>query len=94
MWPDQKIVQGKPCHSKSQGNVKRANQDIEKILTTWMQDNNTTHWAEGLRSVQLMKNQSFHCWIKRRPSTAMFGPYHMVGLSSSSLPKEILGKLV
>lgn len=37
-WPTLKIVHGKPRHSQSQGNVKRANQDIENMLCAWMQD--------------------------------------------------------
>ena len=34
MWNEPKIVHGKPRHSQSQGSVKRANQDIEKMLST------------------------------------------------------------
>ena len=61
-----KIVSGKSRHSQSQGSVERANPDIERILTTWMQDNNTIHyWAEGIRFVQLMKNRSYHSGIKK-----------------------------
>ena len=48
MWNDIKIVHGKPRHSESQGSVERANQDVEKILATWMEANNTTKWSEGL----------------------------------------------
>lgn len=94
MWPELIIVHGKPRHSQSQGSVERANQDVERMLTTWMQDNNTNHWAEGLRFVQLMKNQSFHSGIKRTPFNAIFGPSHMVSLASSTLPKEILATFV
>ena len=77
MWPELKIVPEKPRHSQSQGSVERANPDIERILTTWMQDNNTTHWAEGIPLVQLMKNRSYHSGINKRTTfTAIFGPYH------------------
>jgi Integrase zinc binding domain len=60
LWPDLKIVHGKPRHSQSQGSVERANQDIENMLTTWMQDNKTSSWKKGLRFVQLMKNKAYH----------------------------------
>ncbi|XP_050532607.1 KRAB-A domain-containing protein 2-like [Daktulosphaira vitifoliae] len=30
MWPDVKIVHGKPRHSQSQGSVKRANRDVDR----------------------------------------------------------------
>jgi len=36
--PELKIVHGKPRHSQSQGSVERANQDIENMLTTWIQE--------------------------------------------------------
>ena len=53
MWEGLKIVHGKPRHNQSQGSVERANRDIEDILTTWLHSNATTHWADGLRFVQV-----------------------------------------
>lgn len=41
MWPELKIVHGKPRHSQSQGYVKRANHDIENMLTVWIRENKT-----------------------------------------------------
>ena len=41
LWPDLKLVHGKPCHPQSQGSVERANGDIKDMLTAWMGDNNT-----------------------------------------------------
>jgi IS30 family transposase len=32
LWPELKIVHGKPRHSQSQGSVEQANQDIENML--------------------------------------------------------------
>ena len=57
MWDGLKIVHGKPRHSQSQGSVERANQDVENMLSSWLLDNNTTHWVEGLCFVQFMKNR-------------------------------------
>jgi len=48
LWPEIKMVNGKPKHSQSQGSVERANQDIENMLTTWMADNQTNKWSEGV----------------------------------------------
>nr|XP_022906091.1 KRAB-A domain-containing protein 2-like [Onthophagus taurus] len=42
MWNEPKIVHGKPRHSQSQGSIERANQDIEKMLSTWLETNKTT----------------------------------------------------
>jgi hypothetical protein len=36
MWPQLKIVHGKPRHSQSQGSVERANRDVKDILRAWM----------------------------------------------------------
>jgi hypothetical protein len=40
MWGDIKIVYGKPCHIQTQGSIECANRDIEKMLASWMADNN------------------------------------------------------
>ena len=53
MWDGAKIVHGKPRHSQSQGSVERANQDVEKMIATWMEQNETTNWSEGLRFIQV-----------------------------------------
>ena len=34
-----KLVHGKPRHSQSQGQIERANRDIEDMFTTWLQSN-------------------------------------------------------
>lgn len=93
-WPELKIVHGKPRHSQSQGSVERANQDIENMLTTWMQDNQSTSWSNGLKFIQFMKNRAFHSGIKRSPYEAMFGCAARVGLSTTAIPKEALNSLV
>ena len=89
-WPSLKIVHGKPCHSQSQGSVERANQDIENMIATWMQDEKTDQWSEGLRFVQLMKNRALHSGIKRSPYEALFGCKVKVGLTTSSIPHDML----
>lgn len=73
MWPELKIVHGKPRHSLSQGSVERANQDVEKMLCTWLESNKTTKWSEGVRFIQFMKNRAHHSGINRSPYEAMFG---------------------
>ncbi|XP_068221389.1 KRAB-A domain-containing protein 2-like [Palaemon carinicauda] len=63
MWPECKLVHGKPRYSQSQGSVEQANRDVEAILACWMKDNNTTQWSNGLRFVQWQKNTRFHSGI-------------------------------
>ncbi|XP_045450005.1 KRAB-A domain-containing protein 2-like [Melitaea cinxia] len=92
-WPELKLVTGKPRHSQSQGSVERANQDIEKMLASWMEDNKTTNWSNGLKFVQFMKNRAFYSGIKQSPYQAMFGTEPKVGLTTSNLPLEIISRL-
>ncbi|XP_043475014.1 KRAB-A domain-containing protein 2-like [Leptopilina heterotoma] len=90
LWPELKIVHGKPRHSQSQGSVERANQDIENMLAVWMKDNKTTKWAEGLKFIQFSKNRALHSGIKQAPYKAMFGCDAKIGLSTSTLPCEVI----
>ncbi|XP_023238287.1 uncharacterized protein LOC111637101 [Centruroides sculpturatus] len=48
MWKDVKTVRRKPRHSQTQGSVERANQDIQNVLTAWMNNNETNKWLDGL----------------------------------------------
>ncbi|XP_039312990.1 KRAB-A domain-containing protein 2-like [Solenopsis invicta] len=89
-WPELKIVHGKPRHSQSQGSVERANQDIENMLASWLKDNNTTKWLNGFKFVQFMKNRALHFGIKQSPYKAMFGIEPRVGLTTSSLPSDMI----
>ncbi|KAI4459926.1 ribonuclease h superfamily [Holotrichia oblita] len=57
-----------------------------KTLKTWIKDNNSTKWTEGCYFIQWQKNSSYHRIIKQSPYKALFG----VGLSSSSLPSEVI----
>ncbi|XP_045511256.1 KRAB-A domain-containing protein 2-like [Colias croceus] len=91
MWPELKIVHGKPRHSQSQGSVERANQDVEKMLCTWLESNKTTKWSEGIRFIQFMKNRAYHAGINRSPYEAMFGCKPKVGLNN--LPKDVIVEL-
>jgi hypothetical protein len=59
MWNDIKIVHGKLRHSESQGSIEQAKQDVESMLETWMETNNTTKWSEGLRFLQVMKSRGY-----------------------------------
>ncbi|XP_031330464.1 KRAB-A domain-containing protein 2-like [Photinus pyralis] len=65
MWPEVKIVHGKPRHSQSQGSVERANRDIEEMLGAWMDENQTTDWPSGMKFIQFKKNRALHSgkWV-------------------------------
>ena len=93
LWPQLVMVHGKPRHPQSQGSVERANSDIKDILVAWMRDNNTNDWTIGLKFTQQQKNCSHHSGINQTPYKALFGENPKVGLTSSSLPAEILERL-
>lgn len=93
MWKDLKIVHGKPRHSQSQGSVERANQDVENMLGTWLQDNKTKKWSEGIKFIQFMKNRAYHHGIKSSPYEAMFGSMAKIGLNNCILPMDVVAKL-
>ncbi|XP_066953255.1 SCAN domain-containing protein 3-like [Macrobrachium rosenbergii] len=93
MWPELSIVYGKPRHPQSQGSVERANGDIKDMLVARMADNNSTDWATGIKFVQFSRNSAYHAGIKRSPYAAMFGVNARVGLTSTSLPQEIISSL-
>ena len=93
LWPQLIMVHGKPRHPQSQSSVERANGDIKDMLVAWMCDNNTQDWSVGLKFVQQQKNCAHHAGINQTPYKAMFGEDPKVGLTSSSLPPEILKTL-
>jgi len=67
--------------------------DIKEMIISWMNDNDTTQWSEGLRFVQFQKTRSHHRAIDQPPYIALFGADPNNGLSSSSIPKELLPQL-
>lgn len=89
LWDGVKLVHGKPRHSQSQGSVERANQDIENMLSTWMESNKTASWTEGLRFVQAMKNRAYHEGIRCSPYEAMFGAPMKLGITSLAGLREV-----
>ena len=46
------------------GFVEGANRDIEDIPFSWMEENCTSKWSEGLRFVQVRKKQCTLSWFK------------------------------
>ena len=60
------------------------------MLMTWLQSNSNTHWGDGLRFVQVMKNRAHHEGIKCSPYEAIFGQPMKVGLKTSNLPDDAI----
>uniref|UniRef100_A0A2A4K8V1 Integrase catalytic domain-containing protein n=1 Tax=Heliothis virescens TaxID=7102 RepID=A0A2A4K8V1_HELVI len=93
LWPACKIVNGGPRHPQSQESIECSNQDVKKLIHTWMTDNKSTNWSFGCYFVQFQKNSSHHSIIARTPYNALFGHDPKLGLSSTNLSKNIISKL-
>jgi len=89
LWPECKIVHGRPRRPQSQGSVERSNQDVENMLRAWVVDYKSTKWSIGIYLVQWQKNISHHRILGRSPYRALFGTEPKVGLSSTNLPAEV-----
>ncbi|VDH95097.1 Hypothetical predicted protein [Mytilus galloprovincialis] len=63
------------------------------MVITWMRDNSCKDWPVGVKFVQFEKNRSHHSGINRAPYKAMFGVDARVGLTSFSLPDELIAKI-
>ncbi|XP_012382176.2 KRAB-A domain-containing protein 2 [Dasypus novemcinctus] len=93
VWPDLKIVSGKYHSGQGQDSLERASQEVKNMISAWVQSNHSHHWAEGLRFVQLMRNQAFDLSLQQSPYEAMFGCKAKLGLHSSNLPRETVAIL-
>ena len=93
LWPDMKLVHGKPHHPQSQGSVERANGDIKDTLVAWLSDNNSKDWTTGIKCIQFHVNSAHHAGIKCSLYSAMFGSEGRIGLTSSSLPNELMSSI-
>ena len=64
--------------------------DTEIILIS---NNNTQDWTIGIKFVQFQKNSTHHSGIKCSPYSAKFGCEARVGLTSLSLPTDVINTL-
>ena len=79
--------------AKASSDCVGTNGDIKEMLVAWMSDNNTQDWTVGLKFVQQQKNCAHHAGINLTPYKAMFVEHLKAGLTSSSLPPELLETL-
>ncbi|XP_063865374.1 KRAB-A domain-containing protein 2-like [Scylla paramamosain] len=86
LWPELKLVTGRPRHPQSQGAVERLNGVIQDKLTIWMRENNSKKWSVGLKFVQWQVNISQHETTGHSPFKVTFGLDPQVGLASSIVP--------
>uniref|UniRef100_A0A146KV27 KRAB-A domain-containing protein 2 n=1 Tax=Lygus hesperus TaxID=30085 RepID=A0A146KV27_LYGHE len=64
--------------------------DIETLMLTWVCENSSQKWYNGLRFIQYIANLYFNKEIGKTPFEAMFGRKGKLDVSSLSLPAELL----
>ena len=72
-WPHCKLIHSRPRHPQSQGSVERANGDVMNMLRGWLSNNNSSSWVEGLKFIQMCKNNAYNRTINCSPYKATFG---------------------
>ncbi|XP_074081691.1 SCAN domain-containing protein 3-like [Macrotis lagotis] len=83
MWSKLKIVHGKPRPCQGHSSVVQPKEDIQSMIISWMQKNNSLHWSEGLWFIQMMKNQPFHRSMQHTQC-------EVVGLSTCNLGEDLV----
>src|SRR5947208_7027215 len=76
LWPNMKIINGRPRHPQSQGSVERGNQTLKNKLSAWLHDNQRSDWTFGLKFVIHSMNTSESSATKYTPYNMVFGTRH------------------
>ncbi|XP_008061971.1 SCAN domain-containing protein 3 [Carlito syrichta] len=93
IWPELKIAHGKPLTCQSQSLREQTSEDIQKRIFSWMQTNNSSHWAEFLWFIQMTQNQPFHRGMPQTSCEGAFCSETSLGLSHSQLTEELVASL-
>ncbi|XP_037367457.1 SCAN domain-containing protein 3-like [Talpa occidentalis] len=93
IWPELKIVHGKSQPCQSQSSTDQTNEDIQNRIISWMQTNNSSHWAEFLWFIQMTQNRSYHRGMQQAPCEGPFSSEAKLGLSHSQLTEELVASL-
>ncbi|XP_057410154.1 SCAN domain-containing protein 3 isoform X2 [Balaenoptera acutorostrata] len=93
IWPELKIVHGKPQPCQSLNSINQTNEDIQNQIISWMQTNNSSHWAEFLWFIQMTQNQPYHRGMRQTPCEGTFSSAAKLGLSHSQLTEELVASL-
>ncbi|XP_032254826.1 SCAN domain-containing protein 3 isoform X2 [Phoca vitulina] len=93
IWPELKIVHGKPPPCQSQSSMNQTNEDIQNRIISWMQTNHSSHWAEFLWFIQMTQNQPYHRGMQQTPFEGTFSSEAKLGLCHSQLTEELIASL-
>ncbi|XP_007954681.1 SCAN domain-containing protein 3 [Orycteropus afer afer] len=93
IWPELKIVHGKTQTCQSQNSIEKTSVDIPNKIISWMQANNSSHWAECLWFIQMTQNQPYHRDMQWTSCEGTFSPEAKLALSHSQLTEELVANL-
>ncbi|XP_047591129.1 SCAN domain-containing protein 3 isoform X1 [Lutra lutra] len=93
IWPELKIVHGKPLPCQSQSSVNQTNEDIQTRIISWMQTHQSSHWAEFLWFIQMTQNQPYHRGMQQTPREGTWSSEAKLGLCHSQLPEDLPASL-
>lgn len=87
-WPELRLINGErvrdgPPAGPRTGGLAR---DVANMVDSWLRNNGTSKWSDGLPFVQFTKNRTCRLGTQRSPYEAMFGAEPKVGLESALLP--------
>ena len=91
IWPDCKIIHGKPRHPQSQGSVERVNQEVKHVLGSLMRmKSRDPCWVKYVPIVQHSINTSPHSTLLgNSPYRILFGREPVKGMGDFGIPDEI-----
>ncbi|XP_061254644.1 SCAN domain-containing protein 3-like isoform X1 [Bos javanicus] len=93
IWPELKIVHGNPQPCQSLSSINQVNEDIQNRIISWMQTNNSSHWAEFLWFIQMTQNQPHHRGMQQTLCEGAFSSEAKLGLSHSQSTEELVASL-
>lgn len=93
IWPELKIVHGNPQPCQSLSSINQVNEDIQNRIISWMQTNNSSHWAEFLWFIQMTQNQPHHRGMQQTLCEGAFSSQAKLGLCHSQSTEEFVASL-
>ena len=92
LWPECALVHGK-SKDLHEFHGSGGSENIMKLIETWMKNNETAHWSDGLRFVQWQQNNQKNVDTNKTSFSAMFYENARLGLMSTNLAPEIISGL-